>query len=307
MDSKKRTAQSKPSSETRKILTNKQLLFSFDGRITRKTYWYTTLSLGLVSIIVANALTLACLMISHSLESIRNPDLLMAIYAVVIAPFVIMVSFASLAIQAKRWHDINKSGWCSIIAVIPVVGVLLCIKALGFTPSDVGSNDYGQPQKDSSVDTFVTPSIKELLLSFHGRVNRSTYWIIFAATVAISSFIDFVWVFTPIYGEFVDAFLLLCLWPVIVMVIKRLHDSGLSGWHGLWVFAPYVGFGFLVHYLGFLVHYIDAEFFYKYYTALVYSPYLNYMSYLGFIAVLAIGFSVGNDGNNKYGLPQKPL
>jgi formylglycine-generating enzyme required for sulfatase activity len=50
--------------------------------------------------------------------------------------------WVSLAVQAKRWHDLNKSGWMSLILFIPIVGAVCSLVVLGFRRGTVGKNQY---------------------------------------------------------------------------------------------------------------------------------------------------------------------
>ena len=47
--------------------------------------------------------------------------------------FVVYVAafWVSLATQVKRWHDLDKSGWMALLAIIPLVGLvaLICLGA----------------------------------------------------------------------------------------------------------------------------------------------------------------------------------
>ncbi|MDP6059510.1 MAG: DUF805 domain-containing protein [Pirellulaceae bacterium] len=65
---------------------------------------------------------------------------------VVLMPAVI-IRFAMLwpwfAINAKRWHDRDKSGVWSLIVFIPVIGGIWMLVECGFLSGKSGSNDYG--------------------------------------------------------------------------------------------------------------------------------------------------------------------
>ncbi|MFU3807238.1 DUF805 domain-containing protein [Pseudomonas aeruginosa] len=51
----------------------------------------------------------------------------------------------ALGVTARRLHDINKSGWWMLIALIPIVGLYLIY--LLAKDSDAGQNQYGQNPK----------------------------------------------------------------------------------------------------------------------------------------------------------------
>lgn len=84
----------------------KELLFSFQGRIGRKTYWiwnsiYYALIVGFAMGINALFPTYA-----HSILPI----------------FLIVILIPDLAITAKRWHDRNKTSWWLLLNVPLVIG-----------------------------------------------------------------------------------------------------------------------------------------------------------------------------------------
>ena len=51
----------------------------------------------------------------------------------------------ALAIYAKRWHDRDKSGWWTLITLVPLVGPIWATVECGFLPGTVGQNRFGQP------------------------------------------------------------------------------------------------------------------------------------------------------------------
>ncbi|MFP8436273.1 DUF805 domain-containing protein, partial [Pseudomonas aeruginosa] len=55
------------------------------------------------------------------------------------------VLLPALGVTARRLHDINKSGWWMLIALIPIVGLYLIY--LLAKDSDAGQNQYGQNPK----------------------------------------------------------------------------------------------------------------------------------------------------------------
>ena len=105
------------------------VLFSFDGRITRSTYWVR----GILPMTGATAAALF---------------LVMAGVWVLAAPFAPLLMWAGYALNAKRWHDRDKSGWWSLIVLVPYIGALWALVELGFLAGTSGPNRYGpQPTK----------------------------------------------------------------------------------------------------------------------------------------------------------------
>jgi len=104
------------------------VLFSIQGRINRKTYWLAILPLA-VSYAVTDMMT----------ESADE--------SIVVLAHIIMVIliWPSLAVQTKRWHDRDKSGWWNLISLIPIVGSIWAFIELGFLQGTSARNSYGLP------------------------------------------------------------------------------------------------------------------------------------------------------------------
>jgi uncharacterized membrane protein YhaH (DUF805 family) len=99
----------------------------FDGRARRSEYWYFTLFISLVNMAV---LALACA---------YNQAILGAI---LLTLFVLVMFLPSLAVTVRRLHDVNKSGWCILIAMIPIVGTILLL-VWQCSRGTLGSNRFG--------------------------------------------------------------------------------------------------------------------------------------------------------------------
>lgn len=111
----------------------KSLLFSFEGRIGRKTWWLATLAL-VGALVALQVVVLALGMASEALAMLG-----MLVFLV----FCIGAIWAGLAIQVKRWHDLGKSGWWVLINLVPVIGPLYALVMQGFVKGAEARNDYG--------------------------------------------------------------------------------------------------------------------------------------------------------------------
>ncbi|MBY0027494.1 DUF805 domain-containing protein [Priestia aryabhattai] len=89
---------------------------TFRGRATRTEYWMFFLFNFIISCVLS------------AIEFMtENPTFLFTIYAVA-------VLIPSLAVTARRLHDIGKSGWWQLITIIPIAGsifllILLCLRS----------------------------------------------------------------------------------------------------------------------------------------------------------------------------------
>lgn len=105
----------------------KKLLFSFEGRINRQPFWMFILGVFVVTFIVA------------FLAGMLGDTLGM----IILIPYFIVQIWASLAVQVKRWHDRDKSGWWVLIGLIPVIGSIWVLVECGFLRGTEGQNRFG--------------------------------------------------------------------------------------------------------------------------------------------------------------------
>ena len=100
-------------------------LFSFKGRISRKPFWIFNLCVFLAGLIFG--------LFVEPTEELNRSHVL----------FMIWILWPSLAVQAKRWHDINKSAWWLLLNAIPIAGPIWALIENGFLPGTPGDNKFG--------------------------------------------------------------------------------------------------------------------------------------------------------------------
>jgi uncharacterized membrane protein YhaH (DUF805 family) len=108
----------------------KYLFTSFDGRINRAPFWA-----GVLVLIGANV---ALAIIGSVLGMIFAP----LSYLASIGSLILI--YPAVALYAKRWHDQAKSGWWTLIALVPVLGAIYTIYMLGIKEGEPEANQYGQ-------------------------------------------------------------------------------------------------------------------------------------------------------------------
>ncbi|HAV5011167.1 TPA: DUF805 domain-containing protein [Acinetobacter baumannii] len=94
----------------------------FKGRARRREFWYFELFCVLLSLLL----------------SFMNEDLATLAMLVTLIP--------NIAVNVRRLHDIDRSGWWMLIALVPIVGVLLLL----FWATQEGNptaNQYGESPK----------------------------------------------------------------------------------------------------------------------------------------------------------------
>ena len=96
------------------------IYFRFSGRIPRATYWLASIPIALIAVVA-------------QMEDEHDWSILL--WLGIIWPM--------LAIYAKRWHDRDKSGWWTLITLVPFVGPIWALVECGFLPGTVGQNRFG--------------------------------------------------------------------------------------------------------------------------------------------------------------------
>lgn len=116
------------------------LFTSFDGRINRAKYWAGVIILWLVSIIINLAIEEVFVVQYDPLQVFPSMAPLAWIVWLLAAA---AIAYMSLAVFAKRWHDRDKSGWWSLILLVPFIGSVWTLVECGCLPGSEGPNRYG--------------------------------------------------------------------------------------------------------------------------------------------------------------------
>ena len=105
----------------------KKLLFSFEGRINRKPYWMFILAVIAVTVVLVGV----SMVIGEKVGMI------------LLVLFQILILWSALAVQAKRWHDRDKSAWWLLMNLVPVVGPIWVFVEAGCLRGTEGQNRFG--------------------------------------------------------------------------------------------------------------------------------------------------------------------
>ena len=101
---------------------------TFTGRARRKEYWYFVL----VQLII--------LIVAQIIDAILGTEF---VFYAIVALALFIPSFAA---AVRRLHDTGRSGWWSLIALIPLIGAILLIIWLA-SDTKQENNQWGQPAK----------------------------------------------------------------------------------------------------------------------------------------------------------------
>ncbi len=111
--------------------------FVFSGRARRSEYWY----FALFNFIIIIALQFLANIVGDIAA------LLLGIYA-------LFVFIPGLSVLVRRLHDVGKSGWMILIALIPIIGGIWLL-ILTIRDSNPGDNVYGPNPKNTPAQPVV--------------------------------------------------------------------------------------------------------------------------------------------------------
>ena len=124
----------------------------FSGRSRRKEYWMFILLLLIVGIALA--------LVTGGFGSMMDPmhvaeDPAMGLGSMIFGLFYLAILIPALAVQVRRFHDQDKSGWFVLLNFIPLVGglivfIFMCLEGTR------GDNRFGPDPKlaDHVGETF---------------------------------------------------------------------------------------------------------------------------------------------------------
>ena len=116
--------------------TINQLLFSWRGRISRSLYWV------LVAITLNGFIVLFRFVTDWKIPGNNMAyEIFSGVFFMAVAA---ILAWINIMISIKRFHDCNKTGWCVLGLMIPVIGPLFGLIYLGFFKGTDGKNDYGE-------------------------------------------------------------------------------------------------------------------------------------------------------------------
>lgn len=110
---------------------------NFSGRARRKEYWMFVL-FNFIFVVIAAVL-------DNVLGLTFAPGIP---YGWIYLLYTLFVLLPSLAVGVRRLHDIGKSGWWLLIALIPLIGGIWLLVLL-VTDGNAGDNEYGPDPKQA--------------------------------------------------------------------------------------------------------------------------------------------------------------
>jgi uncharacterized membrane protein YhaH (DUF805 family) len=108
---------------------------TFSGRARRSEYWYFVLFNIIFSII------------AMALDNLLGTAMPGVGYGPIYGLYTLAIIIPGLAVAVRRLHDVEKSGWFLLIALIPLIGAIWLL-VLMVTEGNPGENQYGINPKE---------------------------------------------------------------------------------------------------------------------------------------------------------------
>ena len=114
----------------------------FNGRARRKEYWIY----NIINSIIGGLLFFLDYLLGTTIDflDLGEGNSLGILYLV----YALFVFIPGVAVAVRRLHDVGKSGWMLLIALIPLIGAIWLL-VLYLTNSNPGENKYGPNPKEA--------------------------------------------------------------------------------------------------------------------------------------------------------------
>lgn len=111
----------------------KDMFFTYRGRLNRKPFILRGFAVSIFMSILSSVMGVMSDSSSTALH----------IAALLMLPVILIGCVASCMLIIRRWHDLGKSGWFTLILIIPIVSFFVMLY-LWFARGTVGPNAYGE-------------------------------------------------------------------------------------------------------------------------------------------------------------------
>jgi uncharacterized membrane protein YhaH (DUF805 family) len=123
--------------------------FDFSGRSRRKEYWMFVL-LNIIVAVLASALIFSEVPMTEEAITAyegQSPGTMFYVGVGILLIFGLFTFIPSLAVQIRRFHDQDKSGWFILLGLIPYIGGIIVLVFMCLEGTK-GPNRFGPDPKD---------------------------------------------------------------------------------------------------------------------------------------------------------------
>lgn len=119
----------------------------FSGRSRRLEYWMFTLFITIVGALWGLGFFLFVDFGGHDLYSDRSLSGLAIVWGIIGLLAYLAILVPAIAVQVRRFHDQDRTGWLVLLNFIPYIGGLIVLVFM-FLPGTQGENRFGEDPKD---------------------------------------------------------------------------------------------------------------------------------------------------------------
>lgn len=122
-------------------------LFSVNGRIGRRTWWFTSIAVGISFGILMAVFTAVLGLELMVVDPTSGMPTGQVNYIAALPLIVLYVAFMwiCVALSVKRLHDNDMRGWWYLMIFVPLLGGLGLLIICGFIKGDEDENRFGGP------------------------------------------------------------------------------------------------------------------------------------------------------------------
>jgi len=128
----------------------------FSGRSRRKEYWMFALGIFLIAVIPVTLLYIVALAAAFGSAGGAGGGILVTLLSLVILLLSLALIVPAIAVQVRRFHDQDKSGWFVLINFVPYVGGLVVLVFMCLEGTR-GPNRFGPDPKAGEVSDVISP------------------------------------------------------------------------------------------------------------------------------------------------------
>lgn len=206
--------------------------FNFKGRASRKEYWAGLILGYIYSILISIVIAFICIALFGL--STKNPDDFKTLTNINSLISFFLVSVPTLSLTVRRLHDFNLRGWWLLLFIPSLLAP--------FFRGDRADNrfdaniydEYENPEIEKvnlanrSIRQIICSIFTENFFTVKGRASRKEFNTVWTLLVLLPYLMAYIFPGSALV--WLTVFLLIFIYPVISVAIRRLHDLNASGW-----------------------------------------------------------------------------
>ena len=146
------------------------IMFSASQRIGR-VRWLGYSSLASIATLIIGGILAAILipLLATSGDSGMGVGVIISLIIVYIIPIIL-----SFILAIRRLHDLDKSGWLSLLFIVPLVNLVMFFYLL-FAPGTKGENEYGKQPQPNTIGTWLLILIFPVMIGILAAIALPAY------------------------------------------------------------------------------------------------------------------------------------